>query len=283
MHNKIKHLPRTGERHTPERKGNIQLEHLHRYALACEYVEDKVVLDIACGEGYGSAMLSNFANQVFGVDISEETINHAQSKYQKDNIEFKVGSCSEIPLKDSSIDIVVSFETIEHHDQHEAMMNEVKRILKPGGLLIISSPDKHEYSDVPGGKNAYHIKELYYDEFKSLLKAHFRNVNIYGQRVIFGSGIFPAKGQNRMFSYNLEKLERNDFKQACSNGISKPLYLIAVASDSKISCSIGSFLEQSATEAEPFKRAIVEKDQATAERDQATAEKDWDMLPGLWG
>ena len=273
-HTEIREISWTGERYVPAKKGNLQLAHLHRYALSCEFVRNKAVLDIACGEGYGSAMLAQLAKKVYGVDISKEIIEHAQAKYKKDNLQFKVGSCEEIPLKDSSVDIVVSFETIEHHNQHKAMIQEIKRVLKPDGILIISSPDKHEYSDVPGGKNPYHVKELYYDEFRSLLETYFCNVNIYGQRVIFGSGIFPEKGQNRMVSYSLEKLERNDFKQTCSNGISKPLYLIAVASDSKISCSIGSLLEQPVVEGELFKQTVIEKDQVIAEKDQVIAEKD---------
>lgn len=266
-HNEKNVLLWTGERYVPEFKGNIQLEHLHRYILACEFVKDKVVLDIACGEGYGSAMLLSLAKQVVGVDISEETINHARNKYQKNNIKFKVGSCAEIPLKDSSVDMVVSFETIEHHSQHEAMMSEVKRVLKPSGAIIISSPDKHTYSDLRSYDNQYHVKELYYDEFKNLLKANFNNVVIYGQRIVYGSGIFPEDSKGRMFTYNLKEMGLDAVQQARFKGIARPLYFIALASDSELPSAIGSMLEQPLTESEPFvnlSKTIAKKDQATA-------------------
>ena len=152
-------LPWTGERYLPEITGDIELEHLHRYAIARDLAYGKDVLDIACGEGYGSELLATVARKVTGVDISEETIAHAARKYVRPNIAFAVGSCACIPLADASVDLVVSFETIEHHDRHLEMMQEIRRVLRPAGVLIISSPDKHEYSDVPDYKNEYHVKD----------------------------------------------------------------------------------------------------------------------------
>ena len=160
----------TGERFIPEVHGNIELEHLHRYLLACKTVAGKTALDIASGEGYGSAMLARTAHKVIGVDISQEAVSHAQAKYIAKNLEFRLGSCSKIPLDDASVDVVVSFETIEHHNEHEAMMKEIKRVLRPGGVLVISSPDKLEYSEKPGYSNPHHVKELSRGEFKKLLR-----------------------------------------------------------------------------------------------------------------
>ena len=188
--NHIKTLEWTGERYIPEIKGDIALEHLHRYAMACQFAKGKNVLDIASGEGYGSAMLAKVANHVIGVDISEEAISFATGKYSSDNLEFKIGSCAEIPLMDGSLDLIVSFETIEHHDQHEVMFKEFKRVLHPDGMLIISSPDKYTYSEMPDHSNPFHVKELYRNEFESLVSKYFENTQIYGQRVRYGSGIF---------------------------------------------------------------------------------------------
>jgi ubiquinone/menaquinone biosynthesis C-methylase UbiE len=112
-------LPQTGERYLPEVSGATELEHLHRYLLARQIIGGKRVLDLACGEGYGSFSMSSVALSVVGVDISPETVLHAQSKYQRDNLRFLEGSCEAIPVADDSIDIVVSFETIEHHPHHE--------------------------------------------------------------------------------------------------------------------------------------------------------------------
>ena len=164
----------TGERYVPQLKGNIALEHVHRYLMACELAKDRVVLDMACGEGYGTEMLARVAHTAIGVDISNEAVAHATQKYEKSNLFFATGSCADVPLPQSSVDLVVSFETIEHHDQHEAMMAEIKRVLRPDGLLIMSSPEHYEYSVKPGMINQYHVKELYRNEFDALIGSHFQ-------------------------------------------------------------------------------------------------------------
>ena len=242
----------TGERYVPEQKGNIQLEHLHRYAVAYECVKGKAVLDIACGEGYGSMLLSYNASHVIGVDISKEVIDFARAKYHKDNIDFKTGTCDKIPLEDSSIDVVVSFETIEHHDQHEAMMREIKRVLKKDGVLIISSPDKHEYSDIPAYENPFHKKELCKGEFKSLLEDYFINVSIYGQRAVYGSGIFAERQKSRTITYDIKELEKLSIEKARLDGLARPLYFIAMASDSELPEAVSSLAELPLNESELF-------------------------------
>lgn len=144
------------------------IEHLHRYALAVEICSNKIVVDIASGEGYGSVLISKVARKVYGVDIDEKSVLHAKNKYEKagGNLNFLVGSTSNIPVADNSVDVLISFETIEHHDEHEAMMLEVKRVLKEDGLLLISSPEKFIYRE-RDPDNPYHIKELTFKEFKS--------------------------------------------------------------------------------------------------------------------
>src|SRR5258708_15934922 len=120
-------LPADGERFLPElMHGEIELEHLHRYRFAGQFLADKEVLDIACGEGYGSALLAKVARNVIGVDVAQQAIDHARGKYGAANLEFRVGSCARIPLEDKSVDVVVSFETIEHHTRQRAMMAEIK-------------------------------------------------------------------------------------------------------------------------------------------------------------
>lgn len=103
-------------------------EHLHRYAIASEFIDNKIVLDIASGEGYGSYLFTKKAKQVIGIDISSEAISHASEKYKKENLTFKIGSITNIPIEKSSIDVVVSFETLEHIYE-EGMLLEIKRVL----------------------------------------------------------------------------------------------------------------------------------------------------------
>ncbi len=186
-------LEYTGERLVTSVASEYTLyEHLHRYAATQSIGRNKTVLDIASGEGYGSFLLSEFAAYVYGVDIADTAVKHAQEKYatKRSNLTFKQGSTSNIPLETGTIDVVVSFETIEHHDEHEQMIAEIKRVLKPGGLLVISSPNKTVYSKVVR-ENPYHVKELEFEEFEAFMKSHFKHTAFYEQRYVAGSLITP--------------------------------------------------------------------------------------------
>jgi len=226
---KLKKMTFTGERYLPEVKGEIEIEHLHRYLLACELSKNKIILDIACGEGYGSAKLAVKAKEVIGVDISPEAIQHAKQKYNKKNLSFKIGNCSNIPLKNKSVDMIVSFETIEHHNEHDKMLKEIKRVLKKGGVLIMSSPDKLNYSEKPNYNNPFHVSELYEEQFKELISNYFKNSVFYGQRVLYGSNILSESKSTLTKVYNQEGDIIKD-KQGMTNSI----YWLTVASDSKI-------------------------------------------------
>src|SRR4051812_14059261 len=88
----------TGERFVPGLKGEIELEHLHRYLVAAHLCESKDVLDVACGNGYGSYILAQIAREVCGVDVDPETIHHARDRYPLPNLRFEIGTCQAIPL-----------------------------------------------------------------------------------------------------------------------------------------------------------------------------------------
>lgn len=220
----------TGERLTTAKDTEVAIHHLHRYALALDYIENKQVLDIASGEGYGTSLLSSKAAFVYGVDIDEKVVSFSSKKYQSNNIKFLVGSASQIPIETQSVDVVVSFETLEHHDKHEEMFKEIKRVLKPNGILIMSSPDKLNYSDIPKFNNPFHVKELYREEFKALVKLYFTNVDIYYQSILYGSLIVPENGNGNLFSeYNggFDVIKK-------SKSIEAPIYNICIASDQVI-------------------------------------------------
>ena len=164
----------TGERFTPECVREIWYEHYHRYAFAKRFVVDRNVLDAACGEGYGSNILADIAKQVTGLDIDEDSITHAKSRYQKTNLNYIEGSCIQLPFADNSFDVVVSFETLEHLAGQQEMLAEFNRVLSDDGLLIISTPDKKHYSDATDFTNEFHVKELYKHEFEQLLDRHWQ-------------------------------------------------------------------------------------------------------------
>ena len=150
------------------------------------------LLDVACGEGYGSALLAQVADKVVGVDISADVIGHAKARYREQrNVEFLQGSCEELPLADDSVDLAVSFETIEHIETQEQFVRELKRVLKPGGLLVMSSPNKRLYSDARDYHNEFHVRELYRDEFGQLLSSEFPNIRWFNQKLLFHSAIWP--------------------------------------------------------------------------------------------
>ena len=125
----------TGERFTPECEREIWYEHLHRYVFALEFCKGKRVLDAACGEGYGTAVLASQAKSVTGVDISSEAINHASARYSdRPGVQFEVADCCDLPFEDNSFDLVVSFETIEHLEGQEKMLASFRRVLVDNGL-----------------------------------------------------------------------------------------------------------------------------------------------------
>jgi SAM-dependent methyltransferase len=231
----------TGERYIPFVKGNIELEHLHRYAFARDLASQKDILDIACGEGYGSYLLADTARSVIGVDLSGDVVLHARKKYAAPGLEFRQGDCTRIPLEDSSVDMVVSFETIEHHDQHEAMLSEIKRVLRPNGLLVISTPERGLLGKLSQRPNEFHVKELSLPEFTSLLAGYFRNCALFGQKVRHGSLLTPlppAVGEKE-FTFHAGSAEF--IASHCADP--EPLFLIALASESQLPLRGSSFFD----------------------------------------
>jgi ubiquinone/menaquinone biosynthesis C-methylase UbiE len=153
-------------------------EHIARYRFAKDYVRGKRVLDVACGEGYGAAAMARAgASSVVGVDISAEVCEHARRKY---GLDARPGDAQAIPLPDRSVDVVVSFETIEHVEKPEAFLRECARVLVPEGLLIVSTPNRPVYT---GGaaSNPFHRIEFDEREFLDLLGARFRSVRLHSQ------------------------------------------------------------------------------------------------------
>jgi SAM-dependent methyltransferase len=219
----------TGERFHPDRAGEMWFEHWHRYHAVTPVVAGKRVLDIASGEGYGSAQLASVAAIVTGVDVSPSAISHATAQYGAvSNLRFVQGSCEAIPLAAASVDVVVSFETLEHIAEHEAFLREIKRVLTPDGLLIISTPNKAEYTDARGYQNEFHVKELYLAEFEALLATNFAYTKLFGQRNGFHSLIQPLSNTNNQTgALNIGSMPaRAGYNPA-------PLYVIAFASNNQ--------------------------------------------------
>ena len=145
----------TGERMTPSVTGQVAFEHYHRYCLARDLVAGRDVLDIASGEGYGAAILADVARSVVGVEIDEATVTHAIAAYNAPNLRYVQGDALAIPLPDASVDVVVSFETLEHLRDQNRFLLETRRVLRPNGLFIVSTPDRLVYSAPGQAPNPY--------------------------------------------------------------------------------------------------------------------------------
>lgn len=189
-------LPFTGERFTPECVREMWYEHWHRYALAAQAAGGRRVLDAACGEGYGSALLAQRAREVLGVDLSAEAVEHARTRYgQLPNLRFETGDVTALPARLGRFGLISSFETLEHVDAEaqEQMLAGFATLLADDGVLLLSSPDKAAYSDATGYQNPFHVRELYLPELRALLARHFPAVEILGQQLAFVSLLAPVE------------------------------------------------------------------------------------------
>ena len=244
----------TGERFVPwVNEPAIAYEHLHRYLWAAEFAKEKKVLDLASGEGYGANVFARSACAVVGVDIDEQAIRHASERYPRSNLRFLRGSLSEVPISEpQSFDVITCFEAIEHIDRHDDVMKEVKRLLKPEGIFIVSTPNKETYN-AGEAANPFHVKELAFDEFHALLTRYFASARYFGQRVYAGSSMWPIDHENGTAIREFVVERKHDEFQAVNTNARKAIYFVAVASDNvdtKIGgsvltdCSDGLILEK---------------------------------------
>lgn len=171
------HKERLIPKKTPWYSKRIVTEHLLRYRFVEKFVHSKVVADIACGVGYGCLELINLrAATVIGIDKSKEAINYANQHYQHKDVTYVLADATKTNLKENSVDIVTSFETLEHLPKPKLFLTEVKRILRPNGLFIVSTPNREMSLE----ENPFHHQEYDLDEFKNLLSG-FQLLDIYGQ------------------------------------------------------------------------------------------------------
>lgn len=227
----------TGERFIPQQSDPIlALEHYHRYCAASRFVDKKRVLDIACGEGYGSAFLSQYADTVVGVDCDIATITHAKKRYASiPNLNFEVGNCADWGRDGDEFDAIVCFETIEHldMDNQTAFLDRVRRILKQDGLFIVSSPERDEYAATSQIKNQCHKHEMTFSELREFLGTYFEYTYICAQRVLSLSTMWQLDGwQDAQFLFDVRK----NLLEPVPTGESfaPPLYLIAVCSNTPL-------------------------------------------------
>lgn len=164
-----------------DQKHSFALEHLQRYQFAARFVSQKVVLDLGCGEGYGAKMLKEAgAKKVIGIDVDREVIGQANKNYSSTKVSFQTGDAQKLTFKDKSFDLVVSLELIEHLPDYRRYLKEVRRVLKPGGVFVLSTPNKDNYR---GLTSPFHTREFNLEELQKILTGLFSEVEIFGQEI----------------------------------------------------------------------------------------------------
>lgn len=166
-------------------------EHAARYVFALPLVENRSVLDIACGTGYGLAFLKSKAARVTGVDVDLEAAKEAGSECDG-TTSVLLGNGSALPFADESFDAITSFETLEHLHQRKLFLSELERVLRKDGLLILSTPNAN-YTKPVNGKpsNPFHVFEYTPEELENELKSHFTVDQFLGQTLMPDFGIPP--------------------------------------------------------------------------------------------
>jgi SAM-dependent methyltransferase len=174
-------LKDTGERIIPTKENEVSIvfsRHLFTYQYASKFVSDKIVLDIGCGTGYGCHLLSQKAKHVTGLDYSASAIEYCKTNYSASNIEFIFADASNLPTT-KMFDVVISFQVIEHITNIDNFMIQIKRIVKPGGIILIATPNSKE--GLTGvAENPFHVNEMNYTEFQAFIGKYFHRFNIYG-------------------------------------------------------------------------------------------------------
>lgn len=206
----------------------MESEHRGRYLWAARLAEGLDVLDAGCGTGYGTEILADAgASRVVGMDISETAINEAQSQSSRPTNEFSLGSLHSLPFEDSSFDLAVCFEVIEHVEDQELAISELRRVLRPTGVLAISSPNRNVYP--PG--NPYHTHEFVPEEFKGVLAAEFANVRLFRQSPWLAAAILDDEQASGV---GVENELRLRVVKIAGVAPGEEMYTVALASDGEL-------------------------------------------------
>lgn len=227
------------ERLPPDSSDDAELAfHWHRYQAVALALAGWNVLDVGAGEGYGAQVLARSAQSVTAVDSDPQAVAQAEGRYREGNLKFFTASALTLPFGDGTFDAVVAFELLEHlpREQHQAALAEWKRVLKPAGVLVLSTPDRNRMREFPD--NPYHLGEVTEAELGALLAQHFATVHLYYQELNAASIIWgpvgdrardPSRGGAAAKGFGLAVSDGG--VQPASVGHETHLTLLAVAAD----------------------------------------------------
>jgi len=238
-------LELTGERTLPgiPHENYWFQRHVAAYKFACTHARGKRVVDLGCGEGYGSAMLAEIATEVVGIDIASDVIEHAKNRYRRKNLEFLLMDINDLSSLERSFDLAISFQVVEHLSDVNHHFSTVRNILRKSGVALFTTPNRltiSKGSDKP--INPFHIREYTPDELHEKLKEYFQEVDIKG---LFHSGILRvneiiglvdfvkvyemSKINPRYLAWRvLSPLVRSSFFKFMDNGLDNCLDILAI-------------------------------------------------------
>jgi len=208
----------TGERILLDKETPLMIaRHFCAYKFAKDFVSGKSVLDVGCGEGYGSDFLAGYANEVLGIDYDNDVISYAKEKYNKKNLQFLGLDIKDLSSLHRKFDVICSFQNIEHIRDTDELLKDILSLLNDSGVFICSTCNMKDAS--PGRTtpfNKFHVKEYVIDEFRNLLETHFKKVEIAGLNRGFALKACRRLKKIGLFNFLPERLDpvRRFFAQA---------------------------------------------------------------------
>jgi SAM-dependent methyltransferase len=209
----------------------IEAEHLARYAWSCQFASGARVLDAGCGMAYGTRMLADAgAGEVVGVDLDKALLaGHVDTPA---NITLETADVRDLPHEANSFDLVVCFEVIEHVTEPQRVLDELHRVLRPDGLLVVSTPNRDVYT--PG--NPYHLRDLTPHELRAQLQERFRTVALCRQQTWISSGILD---DSQFAAGDDELLDGVQVRKVIPDRPDQETYTIGLASEGELPVSHG--------------------------------------------
>lgn len=209
----------TGERLVPGASDpDLENEHLARYRFAESLCKGRRVLDAGCGVGYGSQWLARAGAIVVAVDIDTKSLRYGQSKYPGGD--FLQGDCVALPFQDSSFDLVVAYEVIEHLSGWADLISEAGRVLAPGGLFLVSTPNRACYRKDGQEPNPFHVHEFDYDEFRAALAECFAHCAVYAENHVPAISFTRGDADSGQVAFGMRRdqpAEADFFLAVCSS------------------------------------------------------------------
>ena len=195
-------MRQTTERHSPDRVRTIEekvIDAMHRYAysLVREYARptDRL-LEVGFGEGYGSEIVRTWVREYVGVEVEDDAVAHAVERYPRQGSTFLAYDGETLPFDDSSFDLVISFQVLEHVREPDRFLREARRVVRDGGVVLVVTPNRnHRLADGERPWNRYHVREFSPSELEAAMRRSFAEVEIFG---IQGSAAMNEIERNRV-------------------------------------------------------------------------------------